>query len=123
MMDAGSRKLHPTAKFASSPTEKYAAKRAKTTERILSTRKIAMIGMFSAIAAVLMLFEIPMPFAPGFYKLDFNMGLRRSLCQNRTQLFINEQRNDRYAGAFDEVERRYRKTYEAGNTGNRSVNR
>ena len=32
--------------------EKYAAKRAKTTERILSTRKIAMIGMFSAIAAV-----------------------------------------------------------------------
>lgn len=52
--------------------EKYAAKRAKTTERILSTRKIAMIGMFSAIAAVLMLFEIPMPFAPGFYKLDFS---------------------------------------------------
>lgn len=52
--------------------EKYTAKRAKTTERILSTRKIAMIGMFSAIAAVLMLFEIPMPFAPGFYKLDFS---------------------------------------------------
>lgn len=52
--------------------EKYAAKRVKATERILSTRKIAMIGMFSAIAAVLMLFEIPMPFAPGFYKLDFS---------------------------------------------------
>lgn len=52
--------------------EKLAAKRAKMTERILSTRKIAMIGMFSAIAAILMLFEIPMPFAPGFYKLDFS---------------------------------------------------
>lgn len=52
--------------------EKHAANRAKAAERILSTRKIAMIGMFSAIAAVLMLFEIPMPFAPGFYKLDFS---------------------------------------------------
>ncbi len=52
--------------------EKYAAKRTQTTERVLSTRKIAMIGMFSAISAILMLFEIPMPFAPGFYKLDFS---------------------------------------------------
>ncbi len=40
-------------------------------EKILSTRKIAMIGMFSAIAAILMVFEIPVPFAPSFYKLDF----------------------------------------------------
>lgn len=52
--------------------EKAAKKKAGGTERILSTRKIAMIGMFSAIAAVLMLFEIPMPFAPSFYKLDFS---------------------------------------------------
>jgi riboflavin transporter FmnP len=28
--------------------------------------------MFSALASVLMLFEIPMPFAPPFYKLDFS---------------------------------------------------
>ena len=42
------------------------------TERILTTRKLTMIGMFSAIAAILMLFEIPMPFAPAFYKLDFS---------------------------------------------------
>ena len=41
-------------------------------ERILSTRRIAVIGMFSAMAAILMLFEIPMPFAPSFYKLDFS---------------------------------------------------
>lgn len=52
--------------------EKIAARKAGGTERILSTRKIAMIGMFSAIASILMLFEIPMPFAPFFYKLDFS---------------------------------------------------
>lgn len=52
--------------------EKIAAKKNGTTERILSTRKIAMIGMFSAISAILMLFEVPMPFAPFFYKLDFS---------------------------------------------------
>lgn len=52
--------------------EKIVAKQKGATERILSTRKIAMIGMFSAIAAILMLFEIPMPFAPSFYKLDFS---------------------------------------------------
>lgn len=52
--------------------EKIAAKRNGETERILSTRKIAMIGMFSAIATILMLFEFPMPFAPDFYKLDFS---------------------------------------------------
>lgn len=39
-------------------------------EKILTTRKIAMIGMFSAVAGVLMLFELPMPFAPSFYKID-----------------------------------------------------
>lgn len=38
--------------------------------KILTTRKIAMIGMFSAIAGVLMLLELPMPFAPSFYKVD-----------------------------------------------------
>lgn len=36
-------------------------------------RMIASIGMLSAIAAVLMLFEFPIPFiAPSFYKLDFS---------------------------------------------------
>ena len=52
--------------------EKYAQKKAGVKEKIFTTKKIAMIGMFSAIASVLMLFEIPMPFAPGFYKLDFS---------------------------------------------------
>ena len=41
-------------------------------EKVLTTRKIAVIGIMSSIAAVLMLFEIPLWFAPGFYKLDFS---------------------------------------------------
>lgn len=41
-------------------------------ERILNTRKVVMIGMFSAIAGVLMLFEFGLPFVPYFYKLDFS---------------------------------------------------
>ncbi len=39
---------------------------------VATTRMIAFCGMFSAIAAVLMYFEIPLPFAPVFYKLDFS---------------------------------------------------
>lgn len=30
------------------------------------------VGMLSAIAVVLMLFEIPLPFAPAFYEIDFS---------------------------------------------------
>lgn len=52
--------------------EKIAKKRKGNTERILTTRKMAMIGMFSAIAAILHLFDFPLPFAPFFYKLDFS---------------------------------------------------
>ena len=52
--------------------EKWAKKVAGDTERILTTRKIAVIGVLSAISAVLMLFEIPVPFAPPFYKIDFS---------------------------------------------------
>ena len=38
--------------------------------KILTTRKVAMVGMFSAIAGILMILELPMPFAPSFYKID-----------------------------------------------------
>lgn len=38
----------------------------------LSTKKIAQIGMLGAIAVVLMLFEVPLPFAPPFYKIDLS---------------------------------------------------
>ena len=52
--------------------EKLAMKRNGETGKIFTTRKMAMVGMFSAIAAIVMLFEIPLFFAPGFYKLDFS---------------------------------------------------
>ena len=41
-------------------------------EKVLTTRKIAVIGIMSAIASVLMLFEIPLPNIVSFYKLDFS---------------------------------------------------
>ena len=52
--------------------EKAARKKNGETGRIFTTRKLAMIGMFSAIAMILHLFDFPLPFAPGFYKLDFS---------------------------------------------------
>lgn len=52
--------------------EKWKKKKSGSIERILSTKKVAMIGMFSAIAAILMVLEFPLPFAPPFYKLDFS---------------------------------------------------
>lgn len=52
--------------------EKWAKRKHESRERILSTRKMAMIGMFSAIAMILHVFDFPIPFAPPFYKLDFS---------------------------------------------------
>lgn len=52
-------------------SEKIAGRR-QGERKIFTVRKIAMVGVFSAIAAVLMLIEIPMPFAPSFYKLDLS---------------------------------------------------
>jgi len=53
--------------------EKVIKKKNDDKERILSTRKIVVIGMFSALSTVLMLLEFPVPFAPpGIYKLDFS---------------------------------------------------
>lgn len=52
--------------------EKTAQKKNGVGGRVFTTRKVAMVGMFSAIAAILMLFEFPLPFAPAFYELDFS---------------------------------------------------
>lgn len=52
--------------------EKLAQKKRGVKEKIFSTRKMAMIGMFSAIAMILHLFDFALPFAPPFYKLDFS---------------------------------------------------
>lgn len=44
----------------------------KDLKRTSGSRKIAYVAMFSALGGVLMLLEIPMFFAPGFYKMDFS---------------------------------------------------
>lgn len=41
-------------------------------QEVFGVRGMAQIGMLSALAIVLMLFDFPLPFAPGFYKLDFS---------------------------------------------------
>lgn len=52
--------------------EMAARKKNGVSEPVFSTRKMAVTGMFSALAVILMLFEFPLPFAPAFYKLDFS---------------------------------------------------
>ena len=52
--------------------EKVAQKVRGVKEPLFNTRKLAMIGMFSALAMILHLFDFPLFFAPGFYKLDFS---------------------------------------------------
>lgn len=52
--------------------EKAAQKVRGVKEPLFNTRKLAMIGMFSALAMILHLFDFPLFFAPGFYKLDFS---------------------------------------------------
>lgn len=42
------------------------------TQPKIGIRTIAQISMLSAIATVLMLFEIPLPFAPAFYQIDLS---------------------------------------------------
>jgi len=42
------------------------------TDKTSAARRAACVGVLAAISAVLMLFEIPMPFAPSFYKLDLS---------------------------------------------------
>lgn len=44
----------------------------KTTKNKMSVQMITQVGMLGAIAVVLMLFEIPLPFAPSFYEIDFS---------------------------------------------------
>lgn len=42
------------------------------TKKVLTTKNLTMIAMFSAIYAVLMVFEIQLPFSPSFVKFDFS---------------------------------------------------
>ena len=61
--------------------EKLLNKRNGNDSKILTTRKVAMIGMFSAVAGIFMILELPMPFAPSFYKIaGIDMRLRLWTC-------------------------------------------
>ena len=44
----------------------------RSKEKKLTIRKMAVISMFSAVSAILMLIEIPLPFAPPFYRIDLS---------------------------------------------------
>ena len=52
--------------------EKLAKRRNGSTDRVLATRKVVMIGMFGAISGILYCFDFGIPIAPSFYKLDFS---------------------------------------------------
>lgn len=52
--------------------EKVINKKKGVKDRTSVARRTAFVGLFSALSAVLMLLEIPMPFAPTFYKLDMS---------------------------------------------------
>lgn len=58
--------------FAAAVLVERAARKKNGVPQLSGARKAAMIGMFSAVAMILMLFDFPVPFAPGFYKLDFS---------------------------------------------------
>ena len=52
--------------------ERIIRKKQGITDKTSAARRAASVGLLSAISAVLMLFELPMPFAPSFYKLDLS---------------------------------------------------
>lgn len=48
-------------------------KKSGSKRRILYTRKVVGIGVMSAIAAILYIFDFPLFFIPSFYKIDFSL--------------------------------------------------
>ena len=53
-------------------TEKALRRKNSIPKEVSPARRVAIIGIFSAIGAVLMFFELPLWFAPSFYELDFS---------------------------------------------------
>ena len=53
-------------------TERWIRKNHQLPKKESPARRVAIVGIFSAISAVLMFFEMPLWFAPGFYQLDFS---------------------------------------------------
>lgn len=54
------------------PVEKASTENKENTKNKTNIKKIVQIGMLGAVAVILMLFDIPLPFAPSFYKIDFS---------------------------------------------------
>lgn len=52
--------------------EKLANRKNQTESKVLTTQKITAIGMFSALAMILHIYDFPLFFVPGFYKMDFS---------------------------------------------------
>lgn len=44
---------------------------AKQERKLLTTKNMVLIAMFGALSGLLMYIQVPVPFAPSFYKLDF----------------------------------------------------
>ena len=57
---------------AASLIERWIRRKNQLPRSISPARRVAVVGVFSAISAVLMLFEVALPFAPSFYELDFS---------------------------------------------------
>ena len=47
----------------------------------ISTRKLVVLALLTAISTVLMYFEMPIPFMPPFLKLDILLHLRMSIAE------------------------------------------
>jgi len=58
--------------IAAAVVERWIRRKNHLSADVSPARRVAIVGMFSAISAVLMLFEVPLWFAPGFYELDFS---------------------------------------------------
>lgn len=68
-------------------------------EQRIGIRTMVQVGMLAAIATVLMLFEIPLPFAPSFYEIDFSevpvligcftMGPLAGIAIEMVKIFLN----------------------------------
>lgn len=52
--------------------EKWLRKNNQLPRSVSPARRVAIVGLFSAISGVLMYFEVPLWFAPSFYELDFS---------------------------------------------------
>ena len=52
--------------------KEMSTKTMKQSEKKMGVRAVVQIGMLAVVAVILMLFEIPLPFAPTFYKIDLS---------------------------------------------------